>query len=79
MWVADMDFQVAPEIAAALQQRLDHGVFGYASPSDSLQQSVCEMLEREHGWSIEPEWLVWLPGVVPGMSACCRMAGKLEK
>ena len=30
MWVADMDFEVAPEIREALQRRLDHGIFGYA-------------------------------------------------
>ena len=27
MWVADMDFKVAPEILEALQKRLDNGVF----------------------------------------------------
>ena len=29
LWVADMDFPVAPAIMEALQKRLDHGIFGY--------------------------------------------------
>ena len=29
MWVADMDFQAAPEIIEAIRQRLDQGVLGY--------------------------------------------------
>ena len=29
MWVADMDFETAPEIIEALKQRVEHGVFGY--------------------------------------------------
>ena len=29
MWVADMDFQTAPEIMAAIRERADHGIFGY--------------------------------------------------
>ena len=29
MWVADMDFQTAPEIREALQRRVDRGIFGY--------------------------------------------------
>ena len=30
MWVADMDFQTAPEILEAIRARADHGVFGYS-------------------------------------------------
>ena len=29
LWVADMDFRVAPAIQEALQRRVEHGVFGY--------------------------------------------------
>ena len=35
LWVADMDFVTAPEILDALQQRLDHGVFGYTIPHEA--------------------------------------------
>ena len=29
MWVADMDFETAPEIIEALHKRVNHGIFGY--------------------------------------------------
>ena len=40
MWVADMDFQAAPEVLDALRRRLDHGVFGYQVVTDDYFQSV---------------------------------------
>ena len=41
-WVADMDFITAPEITAALQQRLDHGVFGYTIPYELPIRAVLD-------------------------------------
>lgn len=40
MWVADMDFETAPEIIEALHQRVEHGVFGYNTVSDDYFQSI---------------------------------------
>ena len=59
----------------ALQQRLDHGIFGYALPPDELITVVINMLASEYNWQIKKQWLVWLPGVVPGLSAACRAIG----
>lgn len=72
LWVADMDFAAPPEVLAALQTRIEHGVFGYTYPWPSLEQAVVDGLARDHGWRIEPDWLVWLPGVVPGLNVTCR-------
>ena len=72
MWVADMDFAAPPAVLAALQQRIGHGVFGYGGPWPSLTESVLAHLQGEYGWSIEPEWLVWLPGLVSGLNIACR-------
>ena len=72
LWVADMDFPSPPEVMEALHRRVEHGVFGYASPWPSLVESVVEHLARQHGWSIDPGWLVWLPGLVTGLNVACR-------
>ncbi|MEM7376765.1 MAG: PatB family C-S lyase [Pseudomonadota bacterium] len=72
LWVADMDFPVAPEITSALQARLDHGVFGYADATESVVEATLNHLKDDYGWTVEPEWLVWLPGVVPGLAMACR-------
>lgn len=72
LWVADMDFAAPPEILAALHARLEHGVFGYTHPWPSLTQAVVDGIQRDHDWLIDPEWLVWLPGVVSGLNLACR-------
>lgn len=68
MWVADMDFQAPPAVIEALQRRVADGVFGYARPVPSQVTAVVETLSRLHGWIIEPEWIVWLPGLVVGLN-----------
>lgn len=71
MWVADMDFAAPACVPDALRTRVDHGVFGYTMPPDELVNLVCTRFRERYSWPIEPEWLVWLPGVVPGLSAAC--------
>lgn len=79
MWVADMDFQSAPEIIEALHQRIDHGVFGYTEPDSELVQLVVERCRNLYQWDIEPEWIVWMPGLVSALNICVRAyAGKRE-
>ena len=72
LWVADMDFAAPPAVLDALQQRIAQGVFGYGGAWPSLTESVLTHLETEYGWSIEPEWIVWLPGLVSGLNIACR-------
>lgn len=72
MWVADMDFAVAPAIRAALHERIEHGVFGYARPVKSTVDAVIEMFQRQHGWEVHPAWLVWLPGLVVGLNVMAQ-------
>lgn len=69
MWVADMDFEVAPEIKAALQRRLDHGVFGYAMVPEDYYEAVIDWFVRRHDWRIARESMIVTQGVVPAISA----------
>lgn len=72
LWVADTDFRSPPAIVEALQKRVEHGVFGYGENPDQLNEIVIERLQRLYGWSIKPEHLVWLPGLVTGLHLACR-------
>jgi cystathionine beta-lyase len=72
LWVADMDFAAPPAVLDALQQRIAQGVFGYGGAWPSLTESVLTHLETEYGWSIDAEWIVWLPGLVSGLNIACR-------
>ncbi len=59
MWVADMDFPAAPEIRKALQERLDHGVFGYADLPEEWYDAYINWWGRRHGFTIEKDWLLF--------------------
>lgn len=75
MWVADMDFRAPPAVLDALHARVDHGVFGYTNAPDELVDVTVSMLRESYGWRIEPEWLVWLPGLVPGIHLAAAAVG----
>ena len=69
MWVADMDFQAAPEILEALRNRLNQGVFGYTDIPDSWYDAYIGWWERRHGLKMEKETLFFSTGVVYSISA----------
>jgi len=68
LWVADMDFAADVRITDAIRQRLDHGVLGYGRATDPQRDVLVDAMQRDYGWRIEPEWLVFLPGVEPGFN-----------
>lgn len=72
LWVADSDFRVPPAVLEALAARVEHGVFGYTTPPAALSEAIVERMQRRHGWRIEPSWIVFLPGVVPGLHLAAR-------
>lgn len=72
LWIADMDFQVAKPITEALQKLVNHSVIGYSHAPLELTNVVVERLKALHRWEIKPEWIVWLPGLVPGLHAAVR-------
>lgn len=72
MWVADMDFQTAPEIQEAIRERAVHGVFGYSIVPEKWYQAYMGWWERRHHFSMEKEWLVFCTGVVPAISSMVR-------
>lgn len=74
-WVADMDFRAPPAVLEALHRRVDHGVFGYTDTPEALVETFRARVAERYGWQVEPEWLVWLPGVVPGFNMAATAAG----
>lgn len=72
MWVADMDLPVSPQIEEAIRSRAEHPIFGYTAPAPQLIAAVCRMLWQEYAWEVDPRWIVWLPGTLPGVAAGCR-------
>lgn len=72
LWVADTDFRAPPEVLRALAARIEHGVLGYTVPPPALLEAIVERQRRLYGWEIRPEWIVMLPGVVPGLHLAAR-------
>ncbi len=68
LWVADMDFPVAPSIRAALQKRLDHGIFGYNLRLPMFYDTVLNWVSRQYGLKAERDWMLSTPGVMPAVS-----------
>ena len=68
MWVADMDFRVPPAVSEAISERTRHEIYGYSIRPESFYQSVMSWTNRRYGWSIQPEWLTFTPGIVPGVN-----------
>lgn len=64
LWVADMDFQTAPEILEQLKQAVEHGIYGYSEPKDGYFRAVQHWYDEHFGWHVEKNWLVKTPGVV---------------
>lgn len=67
--VADMDFATAPAIQEALTRLVQHGALGYPCPPPHLAELVAAFLARRHGWSVPPESITFLPGVLAGVRA----------
>lgn len=76
LWVADMDFAVPECVIRALQARINHPVFGYTLYPDSLYQAIIDWFQRRHQWTIEREWIVLAPGVVPSLFAAVNAFAK---
>lgn len=76
MWVADMDFAAPQPIIDALHQRVGHGVFGYGMESKALKQTLVDRMARLYGWTITPDDIVFLPGLVSGLNIVSRAIGE---
>lgn len=80
LWVADMDFKAAPAIIRAMQERLNHGVFGYSIVPNDYYTAVSSWFSRRHDWhGIKREQLICTIGVVPAISAILRALSDKKK
>lgn len=68
MWVADMEFAVAPEIIDAMRQRLDRRIFGYTGVfTHDYYDSFSKWCKDHYDWSFPEEELCFRPGIIPAL------------
>ncbi len=70
--MADMEFQAAPEIRAALEKRLQNGIFGYTDVPDAWYEAYQNWWKTRHGLVIEKDELIFCTGVIPAISSAVR-------
>ncbi len=68
LWVADMDFEILPQVTEAIKGRIAHEIYGYSLPTDSYYKSLQGWMQRRFNWAIEKEWILTVPGVVPAIN-----------
>ena len=72
MWIADMDFETAPQIKAAIQKRAEHGIYGYTKVPDEWYSAITGWWKRRFNFVIEKEWLEFCTGIVPAISSIVK-------
>lgn len=72
LWVADMDFAAPAAVTKALTARATHPIYGYTLYPDSLYASLINWLKQRHGWTVEREWILFSPGVVPSLATAIQ-------
>ena len=72
MWVADMDFKVAPEIVEAVKQRAEMATFGYASTSPQYYQALQDWYKKRHNMEFTPDQVVMSNGTLTAITATVR-------
>ena len=74
---ADMDFASAPVIAEAIQEQVNHGIFGYTMMEECDWNAAIAWREKYHNHPLKREWLLFSPGVIPSLHAAIRAVSKV--
>ena len=72
MWVADMDFKVAPAIQDAILKRANHPVYGYTIVPDELFEAYINWWDRRYDFKMSREDMLYSIGVMPSISSMIR-------
>lgn len=72
LWVADMDFRAPPAVLQALEQRIQHGVFGYGGEETQLANLICTRLQSLYQWDVHPDEVLFVPGLVSALNLVCK-------
>ena len=67
LWVADMDFRCAPEIARAIEERARHPIYGYTADVPENREAEAAWLKRRFDLDVDPDWILTSPSVVDSM------------
>lgn len=72
MWVADMDFETAPEVKEAMIKRAEHGIYGYSIIPEEFFSSIQSWWKKRHQVEWKREWMIYSSGIVAAISSIVR-------
>lgn len=70
MWVADMEWKAPDCIQKAVQDMVNHGVYGYFGDESKYRAAIQWWMAQRHGWHIQPDWIFTTHGLVNGTGMC---------
>jgi len=72
-FVAEMDYDLAEPVLAALHSAVDRSDCGYATP-DGVGETFARFADTRHGWAVDPERVHLIPDVMAGVDAILALA-----
>ncbi|MCL4066467.1 pyridoxal phosphate-dependent aminotransferase [Pseudomonas sp. GX19020] len=72
MWVADMEFRPPAAVQTALQNMLDHGIYGYFGDERPYLEALTWWMETRHGWKPDPSHIFTTHGLVNAVGLCLQ-------
>ncbi|MCQ2522457.1 MAG: aminotransferase class I/II-fold pyridoxal phosphate-dependent enzyme [Lachnospiraceae bacterium] len=76
LWVADADFEVPPAVTERLQNRINHGVFGYFLTGNEIYDVLRNWFREEYNVKIPGKsWIRLVPGIVPALAVASNIGG----
>lgn len=75
-WVADMDFKASEAVCSAMQQRLNHGIFGYEPDDGKVSTAVAHWYLRRHRWELSTDHLLYTPRTLASIAMLINLFSK---
>lgn len=72
LFVAEMDFALAPGITRRLQRAVELGDTGYTPPQPGVREAFVAYAQRRSGWSVDPSHVFWTADVMMGVVEILR-------
>lgn len=66
--VADMDFKASPQIIDALNDKVNHGIYGYTNVSEKFYNVVQKWIEEQYRYNVSKDWIVFMPRIIQAVS-----------
>src|ERR1039458_4235528 len=72
-FIAEMDYDLAGPVLAALRSAIELSDCGYATPA-GVGETFARFAAARHGWTVDPGWVHLVPDVMAGADLIFRLS-----